>query len=201
MTIAVSRTRWGLFGVLTICALGGAAALLALPSAIAAQDPCAASEIARTIGSVSTNTGNYLDSHPETNAAMTGAAQQQPPQALVALKTYFDANPQAGKDIQTLQQPLVSLSTQCKLPITLPQVLQMMQGMQAQPPGALSQLPGGASLPGGALPGGAPSPLGGVPSLLGGAASPMSAGSGGTATPAAPVGNGPLPGPAATTTG
>jgi heme-binding protein len=195
MTIAVSGTRWGLFGVLTICALGGAAAVLALPSATAAQDPCAASEIARTIGSVSTNTGNYLDSHPETNAAMTSAAQQPPPQALVALKTYFDANPQAGKDMQTLQQPLVSLSTQCKLPITLPQVLQMMQGMQGQLPGALSQLPGGASLPGGA-----PSPLGGVPSLLGGAASPLGAGSGVTATPAAPVGNGPLPGPATTTT-
>ena len=37
------------------------------PSATAASDPCAASEVARTVGSVATSTGNYLDTHPETN--------------------------------------------------------------------------------------------------------------------------------------
>ena len=104
---------------------------LFVPSATAAPDPCAASEVARTVGSVATSTGSYLDSHPETNQALTTISQQQAgPQSLGALKTYFDANPQAGKDMQQLQQPLVSLSGRCKLPITVPQVLGLMQAAQ-----------------------------------------------------------------------
>ena len=81
------------------------------PSATAATDPCAASEVARTVGSVATSMGNYLDSHPETNQALTTISQQQAgPQSLAALKTYFDANPQASKDLQALQTPLMDLS-------------------------------------------------------------------------------------------
>ena len=81
---------------------------LSTPSATAASDPCAASEVAKTSGSVATSTGAYLDSHPQTNTALTTISKQQAgPASLAALKTYFDANPQAGKDIQQLQQPLV----------------------------------------------------------------------------------------------
>ena len=154
-----------------------------VPSATAATDPCAASEVARTIGSVATSTGTYLDSHPETNQALTTISQQQAgPQSLGAMKTYFDANPQAAKDMQQLQQPLVNLSARCKLPITLPQLMGLMQAAQQQ---------------GGALPGGLPGALQtaqtvGVP----GAALPASP------SPASAVtqGSGPLPGPATTTT-
>ena len=73
-----SAARRGLYGVFAACLSGGAAAAaMARPSATAANDPCAANEIARTIGSVATNTGNYLDSHPSTNTALTAAAEQQ----------------------------------------------------------------------------------------------------------------------------
>jgi hemophore len=109
---------------------GIAAAALALPSATAATDPCAASEIARTIGTVSNNTGSYLDAHPETNAALTSAAKQQPQQALASLKAYFDANPLVAKDMSGLQQPLQTLSSQCRLPLSGPQALQLLQGVQ-----------------------------------------------------------------------
>jgi heme-binding protein len=54
-------------------------AVIAVPSATAANDPCAASEIARTIGSVATGTATYLDAHPETNLALNAAAQQPGP--------------------------------------------------------------------------------------------------------------------------
>jgi heme-binding protein len=171
--------RRSLYGVFATCALAGAAAAaVVLPSATAATDPCAASEIARTIGSVSTNTGTYLDSHPATNTALTSAAQQLPQQALTTLKTYFDANPQAGKDIQTIQQPLQNLATQCKLPISIPQALQLMQAM------GQGQLPGGLGLPGGT-----PSPLG---NTAPGATTPTGS------TTAVPAATGPLPGPAQT---
>ncbi len=111
-----SAARRGLCAVFAVTAAGGvavAALATASPSATAATDPCAASEVAKTLGSVATTTGSYLDSHPETNTALTMITQQQAgPQSLVALKTYFDANPQAGKDMQLLQQPLVNLSDQ-----------------------------------------------------------------------------------------
>jgi hemophore len=95
------------------------------------------------VGSVANSTGSYLDTHPETNQALTTISQQQAgPQSLGALKTYFDANPQAGKDLQALQQPLVNLSGRCKLPITIPQLLGLMQAAQQQGGGLPSTLPG-----------------------------------------------------------
>ncbi|TGD90079.1 hemophore [Mycolicibacterium sp. CH28] len=172
--------RRGLCGALTVTAVGGAAVLaLASSSATAAPDPCAASQIAKTVGTVATNTGTYLDTHPQTNQALTAISQQQAgPQTVVALKSYFDANPQAGKDLQTIQQPLSGLSGQCKLPVSLPQLLGMLQSAQA------GSLP---STVAGALPGGPP-----AQAVAGNQALPVQAVAGNQA----PSGSGPLPGPA-----
>ena len=185
MNTSTKALRRSLYAVFAASAVGGAmVAALAVPSATAAPDPCAASEVARTVGSVATSTGNYLDSHPQTNQALTTISQQQGgPQSLGALKNYFDANPAVGKDMQQLQQPLVNLSGRCKLPITIPQLMGLMQAAQQQ----------GATLPGG-LPGGLPAAQAvGVP----GAAVPAQR------APASAVtqGAGPLPGPATATTG
>jgi heme-binding protein len=179
--------RRSLCAMFAASAVGGAsmAALIGnpVPSATAATDPCAASELARTIGSVATSTGTYLDSHPETNQALTTISQQQAgPQSLGAVKTYFDANPQVAKDMQQLQQPLVTLSARCKLPISLPQLMGLMQAAQQQ---------------GGALPGGLPGALqtaqtmGGPTAGVPGLPSPSSV---------ATQGAGPLPGPSTVTT-
>jgi hemophore len=176
--------RRSLYAVFAASAAGGAAvAAFVVPSATAATDPCAASELARTIGSVATSTGNYLETHPQTNQALTTISQQQAgPQSLAAIKSYFDANPQAAKDMQQLQQPLVSLSTRCRLPVSLPQLMGLMQGAQQQGDTLPSSLPGALQTaqtvvgPGAALPT-SPSP-----------ASAVSQGSG------------PLPGPATVAT-
>lgn len=170
--------RRGLFAAFAVVAAGGAAvAALAVPSATAATDPCAASQVAKTVGSVANSMGSYLDSHPETNQALTTISQQQGgPQSLVALKTYFDANPQVAKDMQALQAPLASLGSRCQLPVTIPQVLGLMQAAQQ-----------GGGLPGG-LPASSPNAQNvGVPST----ALPAQS------SPAAAVvqGAGPLPGP------
>lgn len=137
MISTATALRRSLYAVFAASAAGGAsvAALMGnpAPSATAATDPCAASELAKTIGSVATSTGTYLDSHPKTNQALTTISQQQAgPQSLGAIKTYFDANPQASKDMQQLQQPLVTLSTRCKLPVSLPQLMGLMQAAQQQ---------------------------------------------------------------------
>jgi hemophore len=187
MSTTTKELRRSLYAVFAASAVGGAAVAaltgFSAPSATAASDPCAANELAKTIGSVATSTGTYLDSHPETNQALTTISQQQAgPQSLGAVTTYFDANPQVAKEMQQLQQPLVNLSTRCKLPVSLPQLMGLMQAAQQQ---------------GNGLPGGLPGALQTAQSLgAPGAALPSSP------SPASAVtqGNGPLPRPAATIT-
>ncbi len=144
-SVITGALRYGLLGVMTAVALGGAAALNgSAPSATGSNDPCAASEMARTVGSVAKSAGDYLDSHPETNHAMTSAIQQPAgPASVNTLKGYFDANPKVTSDIQKIGEPLAGLSTKCKLPISLPQVLGLLQNAQGGLPGGLPGLPGG----------------------------------------------------------
>lgn len=160
--------RRSIFAGLIATALPGAVfAVLSGPPATGAADPCAASEVSRTIGSVAASMGDYLDSHPETNQSMTAMMQQQAgPQSVSSLKSYFEANPKVAGDMTSIAQPLTNLSLQCKLPITIPQALGLMQ--QAQ--GAAGGLPGGLpalpALPGngaGALPVAGTSPNRGAP--------------------------------------
>jgi hemophore len=220
MKTTAEMARRRLRGVFAVTALGGAAVAtmtgMVGPSATAGTDPCVASEIARTVGTVANNTGGYLDSHPETNQALTTISQQPAgPASIGSLKTYFDANPQVGKDLQGIQQPLLSLSTQCKLPISLPQILGLLSAAQSQAGGLpTGGLPTGGLPTGGLLTGGLPTgPLatgvlpGGVPLPAGLSAAQAVAAPGAVvpalpvpAVPATPV-TGPLPGPATTTTG
>jgi hemophore len=149
-------------------AVGGTVtAALVAPSVTASPDPCAASEVARTVGSVAKSAGDYLDSHPETNRAMTSVLQQPAgSQSMGTLNAYFNANPKVQRDLQTVAEPLSGLATQCRLPIGLPQVLGMMQAGQGQ-----GGLPGG--LPTQPLPG---APGAAVPPVSGGEASPAPTG-------------------------
>jgi heme-binding protein len=159
MTTGTATRRRRIFAGLAATTVPAAAvAVLAGPPATGANDPCAASEIARTIGSVSKSMGDYLDSHPETNQTMTTMLQRQAgPQSLTGLKSYFEANPKVAGDMTSIASPLTSLSTQCKLPISIPQAVGMMQ--QAQ--GAAGGLP---AVPAGGAPGA--SPAGGIPAPL-----------------------------------
>jgi heme-binding protein len=145
----------GLIGAALPSAATVTVALMAGPPATGATDPCAASEVARTIGSVAKSMGDYLDSHPETNQAMTTMLQQQAgPQSVTSLKSYFEANPKVAMDMTSIAQPLTGLSTQCKLPITIPQAMGLMQ--QAQGAGGLPPAPPAAPVPpstGSTLPG------------------------------------------------
>jgi heme-binding protein len=145
LTGSTATVRRRLLGVLTATGLGGGAAvvLLSAPSAVGASDPCAASEVARTISNVTRSAGDYLDGHPEINQAMTTVLQEPAgPQSADSLKTYFNGNPKAASDLQTIALPLAGLSSRCKLPISIPQVLGFMQAAQG---GLPAGLPGGAA--------------------------------------------------------
>jgi heme-binding protein len=175
--------RRGLAGAFAVTAAGGAAAVLTglpfTPSADAAADPCAASEIAKTVGAVVMSTGTYLDAHPQTNQALTTITQQQAgPQSLAEVKSYFDANPAVAKDLQQIQYPLVNLGGRCKLPLSVPQLLGLVQAAQSQ--------------------GGLPGSLPGAPSAaISGASAPSVSSPAAAVTPA----TGSIPGASATTSG
>ena len=146
LTGSNATLRHRLLGVLTATGLGGvtAAALLSAPAAVSATDPCAASEMARTISNVARSAGDYLDGHPETNQAMTAALQQpSSPQSFDSLGIYLAANPKAASDLQTIALPLSGLSNRCQTPqISLPQVLGFVPNLQSSRP---ATVPGGAS--------------------------------------------------------
>lgn len=148
MTRGTAIERRRIFAGLIAATLPSAAlAVLAGPAATGATDPCAASEVARTIGSVSKSMGDYLDSHPETNQTMTSMLQQQAgPQSMTGLKSYFEANPKVAGDMTSIAQPLTNLSLQCKLPISPSQAMGMMQQAQGAT-GGLPALPGNAAAP------------------------------------------------------
>ena len=139
LTGNTATLRRRLFGVLTATGLSGAAAvvLLSAPTAVGASDPCAASEMARTISNVARSAGDYLDGHPETNQAMTSVMQEPAgPQSVNSLKSYLDANPKAASDLQTMRRRSRGCQ-RCKMPISLPQVLGFMQSAQGAVPGGL----------------------------------------------------------------
>jgi len=163
LSVALAAITAGVLGALISSPGTGPAA--------AAPDPCAASSIAKTIGNVATNTGVYLDAHPDTNSALTAiAAQQAGPQSVAMLKTYFDANPQAGKDLQSIQQPISVLTMRCNLPISLPQLLGLLQSAQGAGAGAPATGPATAPAPAQTLAGTAAGPSNGA--VAGGAVAP-----------------------------
>jgi hemophore-related protein len=107
--------------------------------------------------------GDYLDSHPETNQSMTSMLQQQAgPESVTSLKSYFEAHPLVAADMTHIAQPLTNMSMQCKLPISIPQAMGLMQQAQgagaglgglpaaapAAPPAATAPLPPAGALPG-----------------------------------------------------
>ncbi len=160
LTGNTATLRRRLLGVLTATGLSGATAvvLLSAPAAVGASDPCAASEMARTISNVARSAGDYLDGHPETNQAMTSVMQEPAgQQSVTSLKGYFDANPKAASDLQTIASPLAGLSSRCKMPISLPQVLGFMQSAQGAVPGGVARRQAERRISGAqnALPGGA----------------------------------------------
>ncbi len=179
MTTGPATRRRRLSAALTVTLVPSAAAAIAVlagPPATGANDPCAASEVARTIGSVARSLGDYLDAHPETNQTMTSMLQQQAgPQSVTSLKSYFEANPKVAGDMQTISQPLAGLSLQCKLPISLPQTMGLLQQAQgaagatgAQPVGGTVGTPPAPTGPlapaaPGSVPPAATSPLPGPP--------------------------------------
>ena len=92
-------------------AAAGAVATFVAPAAGAA--PCAVSEAAGTISSVSGAASQYLVAHPETDRVLSEARAQPMDQARATVRDYFMANPGQYLDLKGITAPLVDLQNRC----------------------------------------------------------------------------------------
>ena len=126
--MSATTVRRGLYGMLAGGLLGGfAAATIALPTANAAPGECSASEVATTQSSVQLSMSTYLQTHPQTDQALTDIAKLAPTEAEQAYATYFDENPQVATDLRGLQQPVSNMSTQCGIQAEPSQLTEALQ--------------------------------------------------------------------------
>jgi hemophore-related protein len=112
MKLTGSTVRRGLLGAFASSALGAAAAAtIAVPSANAA--PCTAAGLSNTVSSVAGAAGQYLDTHPDADDALTRAGSQSTGDAEASLRAYFLAHPQQFNDLRGIARPLTDLRGQC----------------------------------------------------------------------------------------
>jgi hemophore-related protein len=114
-----TTVRRGLYGMFAGGLLGGiASAAILMPSANAAPDQCSASGVATAQSSVQLSLSTYLQTHPQTNEALTDIAKQSPTEAQVSYRTYFADNPKVADELKGIQQPVTELSSQCGIQVS-----------------------------------------------------------------------------------
>jgi hemophore-related protein len=114
--MSATTVRRGLYGMFAGGLLGGiASAAIVMPTANAAPpaNQCSASGVATTQSSVQLSMSTYLQTHPQTDQALTDISMKSPAQAEAAYQSYFADNPQVAKDLKGLAQPISDLTTQC----------------------------------------------------------------------------------------
>lgn len=93
-----------------------AAALLAPAPAQADPPPgCTAADLAGVAGGVASSTSGYLFGHPDVNEFYTGLHNLPEADVPEAVRSYFDANPQAHTDLLAMRQPLTDFRSRCGL--------------------------------------------------------------------------------------
>lgn len=109
----IRRSRPRLAG-LGVAAL--ATGLLTAPMALADPPPgCTAADMANVAAGVAASTSGYLFGHPDVNEFYTDLHNRPDGEVPEAVRSYFDANPQAHTDLLGLRQPLVDFRSRCGL--------------------------------------------------------------------------------------
>ncbi len=101
--------------------VAGVVGALLAPAAATAEPPprppnCTAADLAGVASGVAAATSTYLWTHPDVNdfySNLHGRPQEEVPDAV---RTYFDANPQAHADLVGIRQPLTDFRSRCGIP-------------------------------------------------------------------------------------
>jgi hemophore-related protein len=116
-------------GVLVAGALGGlAAATIAVPTA-SAQPQCTAAGLSNALGTVATETGQYLAAHPGADDAVTNAGALPSGEAENSIRVYFVGHPQEWADLQGIARPLTNLRQQCDVDVAPAQIARLFDAM------------------------------------------------------------------------
>jgi hemophore-related protein len=104
------------------CVLGGLApTTIAAPSASAAPD-CSPAAVNNTVSSATAAARQYLDAHPDANAAVTSAFSKPRPQAAADLRSYFTTHPQQYYDLRGILAPIGDTQRQCNTQVLSPEL-------------------------------------------------------------------------------
>ncbi|MGB8404282.1 MAG: hemophore-related protein [Mycobacterium sp.] len=122
--MAFSAARPVALGALTAALIGSAVAATPVANAGA---PCAASTAANIASGVLGAMGGYLDGHPDADAVVTAAGNQNAGQAKSSLTTYFATHPQQMLDLKGIADPLINFKRQCNITMNAGQLAALIQ--------------------------------------------------------------------------
>lgn len=103
-------------------ALAGAVSLFAglaavtAPTASAAPD-CSQERLSDTVGTTTSATRSYLDSHPGARAVFDAAPNQPRPEAAASIRTYFTAHPAEYHELRGILAPIGNAQRECNVTV------------------------------------------------------------------------------------
>jgi heme-binding protein len=83
------------------------------PTPAPAVDDCNASQLAKTVSSVTASLSDYFAAHPDANQALIDITRQPAFVAIGQVDGYFGEHPDQAGEIRTIQQPLVDYKNRC----------------------------------------------------------------------------------------
>jgi len=102
---------------LAVLATAAVTTALLTPAAAIADPPpgCTAADLANVAAGVAASTSGYLFGHPDVNAFYTGLQDRPGDEVPEAVRSYFDANPQAHTALLAIRAPLADFRSRCGL--------------------------------------------------------------------------------------
>lgn len=119
MLLSARSARGAITGPFSAGAIAGAMLFVAIPSALANEDPalnppnCTAGDLAQVSADVSAGTSAYLFSHPDVNWFFTSLEGKPRDEVRSDVADYLNANPSVKADLTGIRQPLVDLKNRC----------------------------------------------------------------------------------------
>jgi hemophore-related protein len=102
-----------------------ACAALTVPLASADPEPepapasdCNASNLAKTVSSVTASLSDYFAAHPDANQALIDITRQPAFVAMGQMDGYFNDHPDQANDLRAIQQPLADYKNRCGMEVS-----------------------------------------------------------------------------------
>ncbi|WP_078282141.1 hemophore-related protein [Mycobacteroides franklinii] len=99
-----------------VSVFAGLAAAVTAPTAFAAPD-CSQERLSDTVGTTTSATRSYLDSHPGARAVFDAAPNQSRPEAAASIRTYFTAHPTEYHELLGILAPIGNAQRECNVTV------------------------------------------------------------------------------------